>query len=90
LKNNIFEKILTSAWKKICLKKKFNELIRKLFFILIFPTQQLVHDPQLLVGRQSRFDVCQGELGDCWLLAATANLTLRDELFHRVVFFNFF
>lgn len=32
----------------------------------------------------SRFDVIQGKLGDCWLLAATACLTLRDELFYRV------
>ncbi|XGW32001.1 hypothetical protein V3C99_010295 [Haemonchus contortus] len=46
---------------------------------------EIVNDPQLIVGDKSRFDVKQGALGDCWLLAAVANLTLRDELFYRVV-----
>uniref|UniRef100_A0A915CYD2 Calpain catalytic domain-containing protein n=1 Tax=Ditylenchus dipsaci TaxID=166011 RepID=A0A915CYD2_9BILA len=46
---------------------------------------EIVNEPQLIVSKQSRFDVVQGALGDCWLLAATANLTLRDELFYRVV-----
>lgn len=39
----------------------------------------------LISEGQTRFDVIQGELGDCWLMAAAASLTLRDELFYRVV-----
>uniref|UniRef100_A0A0M3JA44 Calpain catalytic domain-containing protein n=1 Tax=Anisakis simplex TaxID=6269 RepID=A0A0M3JA44_ANISI len=46
---------------------------------------EIVNEPQLIVEGHSRFDVKQGALGDCWLLAAVANLTLRDELFYRVV-----
>uniref|UniRef100_A0A0N5CEA4 Calpain catalytic domain-containing protein n=1 Tax=Strongyloides papillosus TaxID=174720 RepID=A0A0N5CEA4_STREA len=46
---------------------------------------EIVKEPQLIINNQSRFDVIQGELGDCWLLAAAACLTLRDELFYRVV-----
>uniref|UniRef100_A0A7E4VD57 Calpain catalytic domain-containing protein n=1 Tax=Panagrellus redivivus TaxID=6233 RepID=A0A7E4VD57_PANRE len=46
---------------------------------------EMLDDPQLIISHQSRFDVVQGALGDCWLLAATASLTLRDELFYRVV-----
>ncbi|KAI1727282.1 calpain family cysteine protease domain-containing protein [Ditylenchus destructor] len=46
---------------------------------------EIVRDPQLITEGHSRFDVIQGELGDCWLMAAAANLTLRDELFYRVV-----
>ncbi|VBB32266.1 unnamed protein product [Acanthocheilonema viteae] len=46
---------------------------------------EICDNPQLLYEGQSRFDVVQGELGDCWLLAAAANLTLKEELFYRVV-----
>uniref|UniRef100_A0A915J9G3 Calpain catalytic domain-containing protein n=1 Tax=Romanomermis culicivorax TaxID=13658 RepID=A0A915J9G3_ROMCU len=46
---------------------------------------EICNKPQLLVGGHSRFDVKQGELGDCWLLAAMANLTMHDRLFNRVV-----
>ncbi|XP_047508944.1 calpain-B-like isoform X4 [Pieris napi] len=46
---------------------------------------EIVNDPQLFVEGYSRFDVQQGELGDCWLLAAVANLTLYRKLFFQVV-----
>ena len=39
----------------------------------------------MFVDGFSRFDVQQGELGDCWLLAAIANLTLYRRLFFQVV-----
>ncbi|TKR94293.1 hypothetical protein L596_008592 [Steinernema carpocapsae] len=46
---------------------------------------EIVNEPQLITAGQTRFDVIQGELGDCWLMAAAATITLRDELFYRVV-----
>ena len=46
---------------------------------------EIVDDPQLFVEGYSRFDVQQGELGDCWLLAAVANLTLYRRLFFQIV-----
>ncbi|XP_034251601.1 calpain-A-like isoform X5 [Thrips palmi] len=46
---------------------------------------EITGDPQFMVDGASRFDIQQGELGDCWLLAAVANLTLHDDLFFQVV-----
>lgn len=46
---------------------------------------EICDDPQFFVEGYSRFDVQQGELGDCWLLAAAANLTQDPKLFFRVV-----
>ncbi|XP_046626942.1 calpain-A-like [Neodiprion virginianus] len=46
---------------------------------------KIAHDPQLFVEGFSRFDVKQGALGDCWLIAAVANLTLHPNLFFQVV-----
>ncbi|XP_050357970.1 calpain-B isoform X5 [Nymphalis io] len=46
---------------------------------------EMCENPQLFVEGYSRFDVQQGELGDCWLLAAVANLTLHRKLFFQVV-----
>ncbi|KAM9612976.1 calpain-8 [Trichechus inunguis] len=48
------------------------------------PTE-LCPSPQFIIGGATRTDISQGGLGDCWLLAAIASLTLNEELLSRVV-----
>jgi len=42
-------------------------------------------EPSLMEGGADRFDINQGELGDCWLLAAIANLTINKKIRSRVI-----
>ncbi|XP_075591567.1 calpain-B isoform X6 [Dermatophagoides farinae] len=46
---------------------------------------QIVNHPKFISHGAARFDVKQGELGNCWFLAAVANLTMNEKYFDRVV-----
>ena len=46
---------------------------------------QIAKLPKFFVEGATRFDINQGYIGDCWFLAALANLTINKTLFYKVV-----
>ncbi len=62
-----------------------NNIETFLNFQEICARQGLRRGPQMFVGSTDRFDINQGEIGNCWFLAALANLVENKRCFHRVV-----
>ncbi|XP_060725428.1 calpain-2 catalytic subunit-like [Tachysurus vachellii] len=50
----------------------------------IRPTK-MVPDPHLVVGGESRFDLAQGELGNCWFLAAIGAITFQQKIMDQII-----
>ncbi|KFQ51170.1 Calpain-13, partial [Nestor notabilis] len=48
------------------------------------PTE-LQRNPRLIIDGVSRFDIMQGEIGDCWMLAALGSLTLQKQFLGNVL-----
>ena len=64
--------------------KHFNKALNKSGIQWLRP-HQISKNPEFIVGKRDRFDVNQGELGNCWFLSALANLAENKKCFDRVV-----
>nr|AAD28255.2 calpain 3 [Mus musculus] len=94
VKEKTFEQL-----RKKCLEKKvlyldpeFPPDETSLFYSQKFPIQfvwkrppEICENPRFIIGGANRTDICQGDLGDCWFLAAIACLTLNERLLFRVI-----
>lgn len=48
---------------------------------------EIVDDPQFISQGAHRFDVCQGELGNCWFLAGSIPVTINSGLIGLTLLF---
>ena len=77
--------LLSDNGGKYYIKNKHGKVEVKSAEIKWLRPHEIARDPRMYVGKRDRFDINQGEIGDCWFLASLAHLADDDEAFHRVV-----
>lgn len=94
VKEKTFEQLRRKCLEKkvLYLDPEFPPDETSLFYSQKFPIQfvwkrppEICENPRFIIGGANRTDICQGDLGDCWFLAAIACLTLNERLLFRVI-----
>uniref|UniRef100_A0A9L0J831 Calpain-3 n=1 Tax=Equus asinus TaxID=9793 RepID=A0A9L0J831_EQUAS len=94
VKEKTFEKLHKKCLEKnvLYVDPEFPPDETSLFYSQKFPIQfvwkrppEICKNPRFIIGGANRTDICQGDLGDCWFLAAIACLTLNERLLFRVI-----
>ncbi|XP_075470270.1 calpain-3 isoform X10 [Ascaphus truei] len=84
-KKKLFEDdVFPPGWQSLGYKE-FGQKTSKVKNIIWKRPKEICENPQFIIGGANRTDICQGDLGDCWFLAAIACLTLNEKLLFRVI-----
>ncbi|XP_053330473.1 calpain-3 isoform X3 [Spea bombifrons] len=84
-KKKLFEDDIFPAGGQSLGYKEFGQKASKVKNIVWKRPKEICENPQFIIGGANRTDICQGDLGDCWFLAAIACLTLHEKLLFRVI-----
>ncbi|XP_040189032.1 calpain-3 isoform X5 [Rana temporaria] len=84
-KKKLFEDDIFPAGGQSLGYKEFGQKATKVKNIVWKRPKEICENPQFIIGGANRTDICQGDLGDCWFLAAIACLTLNEKLLFRVI-----
>ncbi|KAG9481061.1 hypothetical protein GDO78_010352 [Eleutherodactylus coqui] len=84
-KKKLFEDDVFPAGGQSLGYREFGQKATKVKNIVWKRPKEICENPQFIIGGANRTDICQGDLGDCWFLAAIACLTLNEKLLFRVI-----
>jgi hypothetical protein len=82
--NRLFEDVLFPA-RAESLSSHYEKLIPSWLDITWKRPGEIVEDPQLIVNGIKRTDPNQGDLGNCWFIAAMSALTQNNLVLNRVI-----